>query len=147
MTSIPGVNANRASSQSAGGGFSSNDLSNVDLDEFLGLLITELQNQDPLNPMDNADMLTQLSQIREIGSTNQLTKTLNNLAVGQELTMASNLIGKTVTALDNAGKDVEGTVDRVSVQTDPEDPSIRKVSVHIGASTVDITNIREIVEN
>ncbi|RMF41955.1 MAG: flagellar biosynthesis protein FlgD [Planctomycetota bacterium] len=148
MTSIPGVNTNRsASTQSAGSGFSSNDLSNVDLDEFLGLLITELQNQDPLNPMDNADMLTQLSQIREIGSTNQLTKTLNNLAVGQELTMASNLIGKTVSALDNAGKDVEGTVDRVSVQTDPEDPSIRKVSVHIGDSTVDITNIREIVEN
>ncbi|GIW97195.1 MAG: flagellar basal body rod modification protein FlgD [Pirellulaceae bacterium] len=149
MTSIPGINNNRASTAAAssGKGFSSNDLSDVDLDEFLGLLITELQNQDPLNPMDNSDMLTQLSQIREIGSTNLLTKTLTNLATGQELTMASNLIGKTVSALDNAGKDVQGIVDRVSVRTDAEDPSIRKVSVHIGDSIVDMTNIREIVEN
>ena len=145
MTSIPGINS--SSSNASSGGLTGNDLSDVDLDEFLGLLITELQNQDPLNPMDNAQMLTQISQIREIGSTNQLTETLSTLAIGQELTMASNLIGKTVTALDTNAKDVEGVVERVSVQTDAEDPNIRKVSVHIGSSIVDITNIREIVQN
>lgn len=144
MTSIPGVGTPNTSSN---GGITGNDLSDVDLDEFLGLLITELQNQDPLNPMDNAQMLDQISQIREIGSTNQLTETLSTLAVGQELSMASNLIGKQVAALDSNADSVEGVVDRVSVQTDPEDPSIRKVSVHIGDSIVDITNIREIVEN
>ncbi len=145
MTSIPGVNS--SSSSSSSGGLTGNDLSDVDLDEFLGLLITELQNQDPLNPMDNAQMLDQISQIREIGSTNQLTETLTTLAIGQELSMASNLIGKTVSALDTNAESVEGVVDRVSVQTDDEDPTIRKVSVHIGSSIVDITNIREIVEN
>ena len=144
MTSIPGVGTPNPSSS---GGITGNDLSDVDLDEFLGLLITELQNQDPLNPMDNAQMLSQISQIREIGSTNQLTETLSTLAVGQELSMASNLIGKQVAALDTNAETVEGVVDRVSVQTDAEDPSIRKVSVHIGSSIVDITNIREIVEN
>lgn len=145
MTSIPGINS--SASNNSSGGLTGNDLSNVDLDEFLGLLITELQNQDPLNPMDNAQMLTQISQIREIGSTNQLTETLSTLAIGQELSMASNLIGKTVSALDTNANQVEGNVDRVSVQTDAEDPSIRKVSVHIGSSIVDISNIREIVEN
>ena len=144
MASIPGVGTPNPSSS---GGITGNDLSDVDLDEFLGLLITELQNQDPLNPMDNAQMLSQISQIREIGSTNQLTETLSTLAVGQELSMASNLIGKQVAALDTNAETVEGVVDRVSVQTDAEDPSIRKVSVHIGSSIVDITNIREIVEN
>ena len=145
MTSIPGVGAPNPSTSSSG--LTGNDLSEVDLDQFLGLLITELQNQDPLNPMDNAQMLTQISQIREIGSTNQLTETLSNLAIGQELTMASGMIGKSVTALDNNAESVEGIVDRVSVQTDSQDPSIRKVSVHIGDSTVDIKNIREIVDN
>lgn len=145
MTSIPGVNSSAPSGGS--GGFGANDLSDVDIDEFLGLLITELQNQDPLNPMDNAQMIEQIGQIRSIGATNQLTSTLNTLAVGQELTMASNLIGKTVTALDVNADQVNGKVDRVSVATDSEDPSIRKVSVHIGSSTVDITNIREINEN
>lgn len=145
MSSIPGVSSS-APSASSSGGLTGNDLSDVDLDQFLGLLITELQNQDPLNPMDNAAMLAQIGQIREIGSTNQLTETLTSFAVGQELSMASNLIGKRVTALDDNADPVEGPVDRVSVRTDPQDPSIRKVSVHIGSSTVDITNIREINE-
>ncbi len=145
MTRIPGVSS--SATTSSGGGLTGNDLSDVDLDQFLGLLITELQNQDPLNPMDNAQMLSQIGQIREIGSTNQLTETLTTLAIGQELTMASNLIGKSISALDTNADSVEGIVDRVSVQTDSEDPSIRKVSVHIGSSIVDIKNIREIVEN
>ncbi len=48
-----------------------------------------MQNQDPMNPMDNSQMLQQISQIREIGSTNQLTETLTSFATGQGLTMAS----------------------------------------------------------
>ncbi len=144
MSSIPGVGA---SSTQKSSNVTGNALGDVDIDQFLGLLITEMQNQDPLNPMDNAQMLTQLSQIREIGSTNKLTETLSTLAVGQELSMASTMIGKTVKALDSNAKDVEGKVSRVSVQTDPDDRNIRKVSVHVGDSIVDIQNIREILEN
>jgi flagellar basal-body rod modification protein FlgD len=148
MTSIPGVGSSQ-SSQSSGSsnGVKGNDLSDVDLDQFLGLLITELQNQDPLNPMDNAQMLTQISQIREIGSTNQLTETLGNFAIGQELSMASSVIGKEIKGLDSQAKEISGVVDRVSVQTDPENPSIRRVSVHVGEKIVDMKNIREIVSN
>jgi|694.fasta_scaffold00058_72 flagellar basal-body rod modification protein FlgD len=146
MTRIPGT------SSTSGGNTSSsnvkgNDLRDVDLDQFLGLLITELQNQDPLNPMDNAQMLTQISTIREIGSTNQLTETLGNFAVGQELAMASNLIGKKVSGLDKDAKEIQGVVERVSVQTDAKNPSNRQVSVHVGNKIVDMKNIREIVSN
>lgn len=147
MTSIPGAGSSAGTSTAgAAQKTKGNAISDVDIDQFLGLLITEMQNQDPMSPMDNAQMLTQLSQIREIGSTNQLTATLTTLAIGQELTMASSMIGKTVKALDNNAKEVEGPVGRVSVQTDSEDPNKRKVSVHIGDSVVDIKNIREIVE-
>ncbi|HAC92653.1 MAG TPA: flagellar biosynthesis protein FlgD [Planctomycetaceae bacterium] len=146
MTRIPGT------SSTSGGNTSSsnvkgNDLRDVDLDQFLGLLITELQNQDPLNPMDNAQMLTQISTIREIGSTNQLTETLGNFAVGQELAMASNLIGKKVSGLDKDAKEIQGVVERVAVQTDAKNPSNRQVSVHVGNKIVDMKNIREIVSN
>ena len=143
MTTIPGVNNSSSSSGAKSGG---NGLADVDLDQFLGLLITELQNQDPMNPMDNAAMLNQISQIREIGSTNKLTDTLSNLAVGQELSMASSLIGKEVTALDSNSKDVKGVVSSVAVQTDSKDKNNRTVQVHIGDSIVDIKNIREIVQ-
>ena len=145
MTTIPGVNNSSSASGSTNKTSGSNGLADVDLDQFLGLLITELQNQDPLNPMDNAQMLAQIGQIRQIGSTNKLTDTLSTLAIGQELSMASGLIGKEVSALDVNAKDVTGIVDRVAVQTDAKDNNNRKVQVHIGDSIVDIKNIREIV--
>ena len=144
MTSIPGVGSSSATSTDTK--TKGNAIGDVDMDQFLGLLLTELQNQDPMEPMDNAQMLNQIGQIRQIGSTNLLTSTLTNLATGQELSMASSMIGKTVKALDSNAREVEGTVDRVSVQTDSEDSSKRTVSVHIGDSVVDINNIREIVQ-
>ncbi|MCA9159699.1 MAG: hypothetical protein KDA51_13690 [Planctomycetales bacterium] len=143
MTSIPGVGGSSSSLATKSSG---NGMGDVDTDQFLGLLLTEMQNQDPMQPMDNSQMLTQMSQIRSIGSNDRLTSTLSNLAAGQELSMASSMIGKTVKALDSNAKDVEGKVDRVSVQTDAKDSSKRTVSVHIGDSVVDISNIREIVE-
>jgi flagellar basal-body rod modification protein FlgD len=142
MTSIPGTNSSPGST--ATGRTKGNDMRDVDLDQFLGLLVTEMQNQDPLNPMDNSQLLTQISQIREIGSTNQLTETLSTLAMGQGLTMASGLIGKNISALDDDAKEISGVVNRVSVETDPKDNSKRSVKVHIGEATVDINNIREI---
>lgn len=146
MTSIPGTRSSNSASSSSSSTAKGNGLEDVDLDQFLGLLITELQNQDPLNPMDNAQMMEQISQIRQIGSTTKLTDTLTSLAIGQELSMASSLIGKEVKALDNEAKDVTGVVDRVAVLTDAKDPNNRTVQVHIGNSTVDIKNIREIVD-
>lgn len=144
MTSIPGVGSSSTAS-STNGNVQGNDLRSVDLNQFLGLLITEIQNQDPLNPMDNSQMLTQLSQIRQIGASNQLSETLQNFSVGQQLSMASSIIGKSVKGLDTDANEITGKVDRVSVETDSNDPSIRKVSVHIGDSVVDMNNIREIV--
>jgi len=38
------------------------------MNTFLKLMITELQQQDPLNPMDNKDMLNQIAQIRAVGA-------------------------------------------------------------------------------
>ena len=49
-----------------------NDLGSVDLDQFLQLLITELRNQDPMDPMDNNELVEQLGHIREIGDHHEL---------------------------------------------------------------------------
>lgn len=107
-------------------------------------MITQLQNQDPLNPTDNNDMLNQLTQIRQMGATNQLSTTLTDFSVGQQLSMSSSLIGKTVSALDTDAKEVTGVVSKVSVQVDEKDKTKRNVKVHIGDSIVDMSNIREI---
>jgi len=123
------------------------DLSDVGVDKFLELLIAELQNQDPLNPMDNSEMLQQINQIREISATDQLTDTLGAVLLGQNVATASGLIGKRVNALSDDSKNVEGVVDRVSIEKDDAEDSKPIIRVHIGDKQVRLTNIREIVES
>jgi flagellar basal-body rod modification protein FlgD len=127
----------RQSASTAG----TNDLRDVDVDKFLDLLLAELQNQDPLNPMDNAEMLQQISQIREISATNQLSDTLGSVLLGQSV---ASLIGKRIHALTDDAKNVEGVVDRVSMEKDNTDESQRVIRVYIGDHKIDLKNIREI---
>ena len=141
MSRIPS-DSRVASGASAGG---ANDLRNVDVDKFMELLIAELQNQDPLKPMDNSEMLQQINQIREISATNQLSDTLGAVLLGQNVATASGLIGKRVNALTDDAKNVEGVVDRVSIEKDENDDSQRIIRIHIGDDRIDVKNIREIV--
>jgi flagellar basal-body rod modification protein FlgD len=121
-------------------------LQDLDVDEFLKLMITELQNQDPLNPMDNAQLVEQIGQIRSISATTQLSDTLGSVLAGQNLTTASSLIGKKVSALTDANENVIGVVDRVSVEVDEDDSDKRTYRVHIGDQKIDLKNVREIKE-
>lgn len=126
------------SANQVGEGF--NDL---EMDSFMQLLITEMQNQDPMNPMDNSQMIEQISQIRSIGATNSLTESLTSLTSNQQLVTASSLIGKNISGLSEQG-DVTGVVDRVTVEIDENDENSRTVKVHVGDRTIDIDNIRQI---
>src|SRR5688500_3248269 len=90
-------------------------INDLDLNTFLKLMIAELQNQDPLNPLDNKDMLAQISQIREVGATDKLTKTLESVLLGQNIASATNLIGADIKALSDDFEPVEGVVNHVSI--------------------------------
>ncbi|WP_192036491.1 flagellar hook assembly protein FlgD [Halomonas sp. YLGW01] len=68
-------------------------------DSFMTLLVTQLKNQDPLNPMENAEMTSQLAQINTVSGIEDLDKTLNaindQIGAGQTL-QAAGLVGKGV---------------------------------------------------
>ena len=128
---------------SAASGSSSGGLSDLDMDGFLRLLISEMQNQDPMNPMDNAQMIEQISQIRSVTATTELSDTLSQLSSNQQLVTASGLIGKNISGLSDSGE-VTGVVDRVTVQVDENDQNTRSVKVHVGDRTMNIENIRQI---
>ena len=122
-------------------------LGEVDLDAFIQLMLVQLQNQDPLEPMDNSEMLQQITQIREIGSNDLLTQTLENVLRGQNLTLASSLIGQQIIALADSGETIEGEVDRVSIEVNENDNNKTEIRVHIGEKSVRLNNIREITSN
>ncbi len=73
--------------------------SNSAQDRFLTLLTTQLKNQDPLNPMDNAQMTSQLAQLSTVDGITKLNATLqallNNSAASQTLQAAA-LVGQSV---------------------------------------------------
>src|SRR3990167_8514165 len=65
-------------------------------DRFLKLLVAQLKNQDPLNPMDNAQITTQMAQISTVSGIDKLNSTLQSMAAafnaGQSL-QATAMIG------------------------------------------------------
>lgn len=111
----------------------------LDIDAFLKLMITELQNQDPLNPMDNAAMLQQISQLQSIQSNKQLSETLDSIVLGQSLASATALIDQHVNGLTDEGEEVSGVVQRVSV----EEGVPRLI---VGEHTMKLTNVRAVGE-
>lgn len=121
-----------------------NGLNDLNVDQFLQLMISELTNQDPLNPMDNTQLVEQLGHIREIAATDQLTQTLAGVAAGQSLTTASSLLGKRIAALTDDQQNVTGIVDRVSVSVDPQHDDQRTYKVHIGDQAIALGNVREV---
>ena len=92
-----------------------NSIENLDLDTFLQLMLQELQNQDPLDPMDNSELLQQLTQIREISANDKLTDTLDSVLLGQNVTTATGLIGTEVEGLTDDGRRVTGSVQQVTI--------------------------------
>jgi flagellar basal-body rod modification protein FlgD len=91
---IAALNAKSSSAASA-----STSTSQEAQDKFLKLLVTQLKNQDPLNPMDNAQVTSQLAQISTVSGIEDLNKSFSSLlsAYNDSQSMQSAaLIGKTV---------------------------------------------------
>src|SRR5512146_862467 len=68
-------------------------------DRFLKLLVTQMKNQDPLNPLDNAQVTSQLAQISTVNGIEKLNTTIQamatSFAAGQSL-QAAGMIGRDV---------------------------------------------------
>ncbi len=69
--------------------------------DFLKLLIMQLRNQDPLEPMGNAELLEQISSVRQIELSTTLTDALRVLTGQQRFASASSLIGQYVTGVSS----------------------------------------------
>jgi flagellar hook assembly protein FlgD len=114
MTQIPSINKfnpafDQQQFEGAGG------INDVNIDDFLKIMITELQNQDPLNPLENDELIAQISQIRSVGATEKLTATLDSVLLGQNIASATNLIGAEIDAISDDNQRVTGLVEKVSV--------------------------------
>ncbi|MGL6227138.1 MAG: flagellar hook assembly protein FlgD [Thermoguttaceae bacterium] len=115
-----------------------NRFEDLKVEDFLKLMIAELQNQDPLNPSDNKEMLGQLNQMRQIVSSDKLTNSLDSIMLGQSVSTASNLIGKTITGVNQLGDKTTGVVERVVFEE-----GVPKV--YVGLNAIKVESITEII--
>lgn len=83
-------------------------------EEFMKIIFTELQQQDPFKPNDSSALLEQLNSIRSIESDLQMGEQLESIVFQNQLASAGNLIGKRVGGLSTENTRVAGTVKSVS---------------------------------
>ncbi|MDP2254400.1 MAG: flagellar hook assembly protein FlgD [Thiobacillus sp.] len=97
-------------------------------DRFLTLLVAQMKNQDPLNPLDNAEVTSQLAQLSTVQGIEDMNATLQALAASMgvnQMAQAANLIGSAVlvpgdrfgpTELENViGFELSRPADKVTV--------------------------------
>jgi flagellar basal-body rod modification protein FlgD len=93
----------------------SSDKFKLKTDDFIKMMVTQLQNQDPTDPVKNQDLLAQMSQIGQLQSSEDLQTSLKGLVLQNSLGAAGNLIGKMVQGLDTDGSQMGGLVTSVKV--------------------------------
>lgn len=82
-------------------------------DEFLRLLVTQMQNQDPLQPMDSTAMIAQLAQFSSLEQMQNLNGEVQGMRHEMGLTGSMLLTGQNVLATLEGGATLEGVVERV----------------------------------
>ncbi|WP_158670895.1 flagellar hook assembly protein FlgD [Bradyrhizobium guangdongense] len=90
----------------------------VDYNTFLQLLVAEMKNQDPTNPMDTSQYMSQFAQLSTVEQAMQTNSKLDALLSSQSLSQANGLIGKTVSFTDSTGASYSGKVVSVSINSD-----------------------------
>ncbi len=108
-------------------------------DQFLQLLVAQLQNQDPSSPVESKEFIAQLATFSQLQGIQSLNATFSESLKLQQLTQGTSLIGKTVDYnLPGGGASLTGKVDSVSVLDG-------KYSLVIGTAKIgldQVTNIR-----
>lgn len=74
----------------------------LEYDAFLKLMVTELQNQDPMEPMNSSEYVAQLASFSSVEQAVRINDKLNALMTTMAFSQADGLIGKTVTSGDGS---------------------------------------------
>ena len=99
-------------------------------DRFLKLLVAQMQNQDPLNPMDNAQVTSQMAQIQSVNGIEKLNRTVEGLGtqfaqmsalqgaslVGRDVVLPGNRLAPNDAGLVQGGFELPSAADSVKIE-------------------------------
>ncbi len=130
-SSTPPVNANSAF-QAAPAAANS-----LDADQFMHILLAQLTHQNPLEPMDNAEMMTQFSQLNSLQELREIHTSMDKVSASNQVMYLASLIGKTVKVNRPDGNVLEGVVGEVF--TEKDNPQLR-----VGNEKVSLDDVIEV---
>ena len=84
-------------------------------DDFLKLFVAQLSHQDPMNPMNDQDMMGQMASFSQLEQVTNMAAANQTIATNLASSSAVSLIGRTVTYLDQDDISHTGTVEKVTV--------------------------------
>ena len=84
-------------------------------DDFLKLLVTQLQHQDPMNPMDDKDFMGQMAQFSSLEQITNLVTATQAQSFSTQMSQAVGLIGHSVSWVAPDGTNGSGTASKVSI--------------------------------
>jgi flagellar basal-body rod modification protein FlgD len=139
-----GVNYTQAAASSAG-----TDKTVLGKDDFLKLLITQLQNQDPTQPMDDTQTVAQMAQFSSLEQMTQLNDSFTKFSQAQAMGTYSNIIGKHISWTETT---TQGTGDQATTTSVSKNGIVSSIQMKNGTaqavladgSQVDVTNIESI---
>lgn len=107
--------------------------------DFLNLLVTQLKNQDPLQPASQYDQLGQLAQFSTLEGIEKLNANFDQLLRLQQLTQGADLIGRQVAfnSPDDSGQQV-GVVDAVDVTSG-------QINLAVNGQAVPLSNVLALI--
>ena len=116
---------------------SSTGTAQLSTNQFLQLLIAQLQNQDPLNPTDPQQFVTQLATLNSVESLGNLNTSFSQMLQLQQLTQGASLIGKTVNYTPTNGSPTTGKVTAVTAQNG-------QYVLTVGSSQVPLSQVQSV---
>jgi flagellar basal-body rod modification protein FlgD len=106
-------------------------------DNFMKLLLAQLQNQDPTQPVGNEELLNQLATMRNLQANIELGDAMKAITANQQLSTAATFIGKLVAGTDANQSPVSGLVDRAFLKDGA-------AYVGIGDQEVPLSNVSDV---
>lgn len=104
-------------------------------DAFMKLLIAQLQNQDPTQPVGNEELLQQIATMRNLQSNIELSDTLKGFAQNQQITAGAAFLGRVVSGKNADQAQVTGVADSVYMKDDGQ------LYVGIGTQEIELSKV------
>ena len=111
----------------------------MDSNQFMTLLMAQLTNQNPLEPLKDSEMLSQFAQLNSVETLRSIKTLMSNTASSNQTGYAASLLGKTVTAARSDGRALQGVVTEISIEAG-------RIFVHVGNEYALLSDVIQIKE-